>query len=307
MDKFTFLIVAMAAIHVQMGKAIDLEKHWRNNFCNNECNNNICQNVADNSSLPNDESCTQFFTCIDGNTQPNTCPKGQWFNPESNHCDSSTNDKCNPKDKFKCPTDGIFFFPHEEFCDKYIMCFAGFPILQHCADGLYYDKDKMVCDKADSVECKLEKCPEDDEKDKIIFLPSDYHCERYYICYNGKPLEQYCAPGIYWNSETDQCDFPENVNCTIEEPEEPELPQPEEIYCKDGIYFEEHPNSCEHYFICAYGYSILLSCAKGFQYDTENYWCNFADNIQSQCDAGKRFVKDSSFVGNDQLLFGTIL
>jgi len=145
------------------------------------------------------------------------------------------------------------------------------------------------------------------KKDKIIFLPSDYHCERYYICYNGKPLEQYYAPGIYWNSETDQCDFPENVNCTIEEPEEPELPQPEEIYCKDGIYFEEHPNSCEHYFICAYGYSILLSCAKGFQYDTENYWCNFADNIQSQCDAGKRFVKDSSFVGNDQLLFGTIL
>lgn len=74
---------------------------------------------------------------------------------------------------------------------------------------------------------------------------------------------------------------------------EPPPPQPDEIDCNDGIYFEEHPNSCEHYFICSFGHSVILSCAPGFQYDTDNNWCDVADNLRVKCDAGKRTVKES--------------
>lgn len=41
-----------------------------------------------------------------------------------------------------------------------------------------------------------------------------------------------------------------------------------------------HPNSCEHYFICHRGQSIILDCAPGFYFDPENNWCDFADNVQ---------------------------
>ncbi|KAG4068886.1 hypothetical protein HA402_005034 [Bradysia odoriphaga] len=224
-----------------------------NNFCNSSCNNNICLGHANNTVVPNNDSCTQFFICTDGHPQPNTCPTGQWFNQIELTCDSSENDKCNPSDEFKCPAQGIFFFPHEKYCDKYIMCYAGFPILSHCADGLYFDRESLKCDKPEVAECKMEKCPINDGPFELIFLPSDVDCEKYYICYKGDPMEQYCAPGIHWNAVTNQCDFAENVNCTYVKPAEPVPPQPHEIPCANGIYFEGHPNSCEHYFICSFG------------------------------------------------------
>lgn len=138
----------------------------------------MCSGLPDNRAVPNNDSCTQFFICIAGHPQPSTCPKGQWFNPIQLRCDSSQNEDCNPSKEFKCPLEGIFFFPHEEFCDKYIMCFAGFPILNHCADGLYFDRESLKCDMPEIAECKLEKCPLITDPYEIIFLPSDVDCEK---------------------------------------------------------------------------------------------------------------------------------
>lgn len=170
--------MAIAAIYIVRCTSTDVQKLTFNNFCNSTCNNNICGGQPDNTALPNNDSCTQFFICVDGNPQPNTCPKGQWFNANNLTCDSSENKKCNPNDEFKCPADGIFFYPHEEFCDKFIMCFAGFPILSHCADGLYFDREALQCNKPEKAECKLEKCPISSGAFEIKFLPSDVDCEK---------------------------------------------------------------------------------------------------------------------------------
>lgn len=173
-----FVIVAIAAVYILSGTSTDVQKNVRNNFCNNTCNNNICRGQPDHTVLPNNDSCTQFFKCVNEHPQPNTCPKDKWFNPIELRCDSSDNKECNPSDEFKCPSEGIFFFPHEEFCDKYIMCFAGFPILSHCADGLYFDRESLMCDLPEIAECKLEKCPPDFNPLEIVFLPSDVDCEK---------------------------------------------------------------------------------------------------------------------------------
>ncbi len=175
---FGYFIVAIAAFYILSVASTEVQRNVRNNFCNNTCNNNICSGKANNSALSNNDSCTQFFTCVDEHPQPNTCPTGQWFNPDKLSCDSSKNDKCNPSDEFKCPAQGIYFYPHEEFCDKYIMCFAGFPILSHCADGLYFDRETLKCDTPEIAECKLEKCPINTDVFELVFLPSDVDCEK---------------------------------------------------------------------------------------------------------------------------------
>ncbi len=118
---------------------------------NCECNNNICDGVENNTAIPNEAGCEYFFLCIDGRPIPNTCPPGQWFNYNIrlniltywsfirnekftipflfslflhlSQCDNSTS-PC--EDAFECPPDGIHFFPHDDYCNKFIMCFAGY-------------------------------------------------------------------------------------------------------------------------------------------------------------------------------------
>jgi hypothetical protein len=278
MEKSFFIAVAIGAI-LAIGINAS-EKMTRNNFCNGDCNNNLCEGLENNTAIPNEAGCEHFFICIDGRPIPNTCPQGQWFNYNISQCDNSTS-PC--EFQFECPPDGIHFFPHDDYCDKFIMCFAGFPILMSCADGLYFDRELGQCNFPEYAECDLEVCPPENDPENIIFLPSDNYCDKYYICYAGEPLPFRCPEGLHFNPLYNTCDFIENANCTIEGPEEPEgPPEPHEIDCDcaESIYFVAHPNSCEHYFICSFGRSILLDCAPGFWFDPVNFWCDHPEAIE---------------------------
>lgn len=114
------MAVALAIVVVNAS-----DKMTRNNFCNNECNNNICHNVENNTSVPNIAGCDQFFICIDDHPLPNTCPSGQMFNANTSHCEDSSSLHCEGLN-FTCPPNGIHFFPHDEYCDKYFICSAGY-------------------------------------------------------------------------------------------------------------------------------------------------------------------------------------
>lgn len=35
---------------------------------------------------------------------------------------------------------------------------------------------------------------------------------QYYECEHGQPLQRFCSDGLYYNPETELCDFPGNVN-----------------------------------------------------------------------------------------------
>lgn len=184
------LAVALATVAVNAS-----DKMTRNNFCNQKCNNNICRNVENNTAIPSLAGCNQFFICVMGHPIPSTCPDGQLFNTITSHCENSTNLHCEVKG-FECPPDGIHFFPHEEYCDKYFICSAGyvdkhfyvsqcalinyfsFPVLFHCADGLYFDRELETCNFPEYAECPLEVCPRTNDPDNIVFLPSDAYCDK---------------------------------------------------------------------------------------------------------------------------------
>lgn len=87
--------------------------------------NNICKNVGNNTAIQSLAGCNQFFVCVNGHPIPFTCPDGQMFNANTGRCENSTNMHCNVVG-FECPPDGIHFFPHEEYCNKYFICSAGY-------------------------------------------------------------------------------------------------------------------------------------------------------------------------------------
>ena len=53
---------------------------------------------------------------------------------------------------------------------------------------------------------RLPECP--DEGDVNIPLEN---CSEYYVCSNGQGVVQPCPDNLYWNPETQECDYPENV------------------------------------------------------------------------------------------------
>lgn len=182
------VITTFAGIVLAIG-IVTSQKLTKNNYSQDDTNN-ICRDLSNNTPVANNISCRDFFVCRDQRAVPYRCPEGHWFNPDqgnpgnsdpvSSHCRGSPHESCNPDNDFElCPPSGIHFFPHEEYCNKFIMCFAGFPILRHCAEGLYFDRELRTCNFPEYAECELEVCPPYNDHNNITFVPSDTYCDKY--------------------------------------------------------------------------------------------------------------------------------
>ena len=56
------------------------------------------------------------------------------------------------------------------------------------------------------------ECPEEQESE-ISFLPSPVDCSKFYVCTHNGPFEMSCPEGLWFNTELNVCDYPENVVC----------------------------------------------------------------------------------------------
>uniref|UniRef100_A0A1L8E3U9 Putative peritrophin n=2 Tax=Nyssomyia neivai TaxID=330878 RepID=A0A1L8E3U9_9DIPT len=75
---------------------------------------------------------------------------------------------------------------------------------------------------ADDIQCP----PVDDEHGLAIVLPHPSDCSLYIMCTHGVPIERPCSEGLYFNPETETCDFPINVDCNTN----PDEGQAEALY-----------------------------------------------------------------------------
>ncbi|KAJ8714652.1 hypothetical protein PYW07_002877 [Mythimna separata] len=61
----------------------------------------------------------------------------------------------------------------------------------------------------------VEECPKDQAEDWTIeLLLRHEYCNKFYMCTLGKPVEYECPSDLWFNLETQQCDWRENVDCT---------------------------------------------------------------------------------------------
>ncbi|GJQ82772.1 hypothetical protein Trydic_g12569, partial [Trypoxylus dichotomus] len=132
-----------------------------------------------------------------------------------------------------CPADGTYL-PDKTDCSIYYVCAYGTAIAQKCPQGLYYDGTIWSCTYPDQATCftytpsgedngngsggpvgggAVGSCPVDSDPDVEVFLPDSEVCGIFYQCSGGVPIALSCPEGLNFNTETDQCDYPENVNC----------------------------------------------------------------------------------------------
>jgi len=56
------------------------------------------------------------------------------------------------------------------------------------------------------------ECP-GNSNDEITFIPSPVDCSKYYVCVHSEPHEMSCPDGLWFDTELNVCNYPQNVKC----------------------------------------------------------------------------------------------
>lgn len=200
---------------------------------------NLCSNVVDNLFIPHVTNCSEYYLCI-GKYIPSkrdpqnifalvlwliflffkilanqsivrSCTPGYYFDARDQQCVDVSEVRCLPK----CPATGLSSFCYDRTCTKYVLCFAGEPVVRECVDGLQYNAETDRCDYPQYVDCVDNLCVRQNNPDNIVFIASKSVCDKYYICVDGQPTNQTCSSGLQFNKETNSCDFPSRTNCEV--------------------------------------------------------------------------------------------
>ncbi|XP_037940293.1 peritrophin-48-like [Teleopsis dalmanni] len=245
---------------------------------------NICEKVADFIFLANMNDCSSYYICVNETPIAQKCDNNLYFDGKAQSCTHSSTNCIN------CLASTLSYYPLYKTCDKYIMCFAGQPILRKCYDNLQFSETDLNCNLASKVDCVENNCPVQNDIPTVVYVPSYADCNKYYVCMTGQPIAQNCATGLSFNPTCNCCDLAANVACTNPKSismrsiamSENIPAQKANIDCpEEGIHFYPHVRSTKYY-VCANGHGALLTCNHGLFYDSKTTTCRELRNILLQ-------------------------
>lgn len=141
-----------------------------------QCPENICEGRHDGFFVSDPTGCRSYFVCMNGNSSSRQqCEMGFNFNEALQICDHSK--PCKDYD-FECPLRGISNWVYPGNCTLYNFCFGGSHALRECAPGLHFDISMSECNFKEVVKCTREVCPNKNDIDNIVTVPSDSDCEQ---------------------------------------------------------------------------------------------------------------------------------
>ncbi|KAM7355568.1 protein obstructor-E-like [Cochliomyia hominivorax] len=235
---------------------------------------NICQGAADNLFLPVLNNCSAYYVCMGEMPILRVCKTGTLFDARSQACTYPEKAQC-----IKNCTSALSSFCYDRTCTKYVLCYAGTPVVRECIDGLQYNAETDRCDFPQYVDCVDDMCTIFNNPKNITFIGSKAACDKYYICMNGLTHALNCSKGLQFNPECDCCDFPSRVNCTISalqrniKPLSRIPPKAADIRCpQDGVHFYPHKDENKYYF-CMKGRGVIMDCTPGLVYDPLKTTC----------------------------------
>ena len=241
---------------------------------------NLCQGVKDYIFLTDITNCSNYYICV--NEQPilQTCGANMYFHEPSQACNY------NKATCLTCDPAKLSVHPLVKTCNKYVMCYAGQPILRQCCDDLQVDANG-ICNLPTKVDCVANQCNIQNDAGNIVYIPSQADCSSYYICMSGTPVKQTCANNLLFNPACNCCDLASRVTCSIKTPKSSlrssttkhTEPKMVDIGCPaTGSYFYPHPNP-NQYYMCVNGLGAVLTCAEGLFYDSKMQECRQLKNI----------------------------
>ncbi|XP_055534944.1 protein obstructor-E-like [Wyeomyia smithii] len=191
-------------------------------------------------------------------------------------------------------------FRHPKDCSRYYSCLNGKFEVHQCPRGLYWEHIRRICLPMDLIDCTKGiiiattvakpvwttpptiqttptvpidvnpnepvseyKCPETG----VSSIPHKYSCTKYVMCFDGIPVVQNCAPGLHYDSQSQQCTFPIHAECVLESGICPQTNDP------NKIIFIADKLDCAKYYYCYNGEPHENSCATGLHWDPDNNWC----------------------------------
>ncbi|XP_017052069.1 protein obstructor-E [Drosophila ficusphila] len=170
------------------------------------------------------------------------------------------------------------FLPFVGDCNRYYLCRSGQAIELQCEWPYEFNAKNQSCVHPGQAYC-LPTCK------ALTFSTFSYQrtCTKYVLCYYGHPVLRQCQDGLQYNSETDRCDFPQNVDCVESE-------------C--SIYYNAYhlryvPSkvSCEKYFLCGNGIPREQTCTPGLHFSTKCDCCDIPSKAGCQIPFEQRKVR----------------
>ncbi|KAJ8714657.1 hypothetical protein PYW07_002882 [Mythimna separata] len=268
----------------------------------------------------------------------------------TNPADTTPGNNCNPSE---APTicaaddsDGVLV-AHEN-CNQFYKCSEGKPVALKCPPGLLYNPAKDQCDWPENVDCgdrvipdpeSSEIAPPGDDvvvptrppgtcncnpgeapsicaaEDSDGVLVAHENCNQFYKCDHGKPVVQSCYGNLLYNPYTEQCDWPENVDCgdrVIQDPDDiistpggtnPGVTNPADTTPGNNCNPSEAPTicaaddsdgvlvaheNCNQFYKCSEGKPVALKCPPGLLYNPAKDQCDWPENV----DCGDRVIPD---------------
>lgn len=106
-----------------------------------------------------------------------------------------------------CPATGTARVAHSMSCERYFECSNGVGVETTCTGGLFFNVQRQECTNPREANCTVPKtvCPPP-VVDELIVLADGKNCHNFFICFNGAPMPQQCAPARVYNRNTYNCD-----------------------------------------------------------------------------------------------------
>nr|XP_029732037.1 uncharacterized protein LOC115268144 [Aedes albopictus] len=229
-----------------------------------------CPTDDDITAYPNPESCKKYYRCTFGVLEDLTCPYTLYFDAISLGCTFSESVRCiegtevEKWDRPICANDGqdVKLVPHQSICARYYLCLGSNAVEKRCEDGLLFDEVSRRCTYKEQARCHVDPwCPEYDQLQDIRFFNDPEDCARFAVCYNRQLHYQYCAEGLFFNVEKQECVHHGLSDCKVRG-----------VEC-DRNALVPHPSRCESYYDCSGLYPSLRKCADGLYFDAEVQNC----------------------------------
>lgn len=235
--------------------------------------------------IPNEESCSKYYLCFGGDQIPLSCAEGLHWSIEDEMCVDKKKAGCDFEEEEDdievCPESGVKQISHPDNCEKFILCVGGNKFERNCAPGFHFSRKTRTCEVAEEAGCKdfdsKLQCPDNDDLDELVFLPSPETCSKYYLCFGGEPLQMSCADGLHWSPEHQACLNKKIAGCEIDEDFE-ECPE-------SGVKSISHPSDCAKYVLCVGGTRFKRTCGAGLHFSRELRNCVQPD--LAQCEESK--------------------
>lgn len=157
----------------------------------------ICFGQPTDALIPDPEDCGAYFICDGGHGNRNYCHKGIFFNPILAQCDMEYKD-CNSEASIGGSGSGTTNSWPPTIDDQVSTVVP--PVASSTEQSISTD-DHLDCPKTDT--------------DGMTFLGSHEYCDRFYLCYYGKPMQFDCASGFFWSQQKQACVAPGESECRV--------------------------------------------------------------------------------------------